>query len=108
MPTNPNNEANRGPAKRRNQKELQKQNDQTTVDQESAVENKEGKTKKKRRKRKRVFPIWLRIVVVLVLCAVALVGGLMIGYGIIGDGNATEALEMETWRHILDLIEGQN
>ncbi|MBO1005574.1 DNA-directed RNA polymerase subunit beta [Pseudogracilibacillus auburnensis] len=70
----------------------------------------EVKTKEKsRRKRKtklrtRKFPIWLRIIVVLLLFAGCLVLGLMVGYGVIGDGTPTEVLEKSTWQHIVDII----
>jgi hypothetical protein len=53
---------------------------------------------------KRKFPIWARIIVVLALMALSLFGGLMFGYGIIGDGNPTDALNWETFQHIFDLI----
>lgn len=54
----------------------------------------------------RYIPIWLRIVIVLVLSILACVFGLMIGYGVIGDGNAIDALKWKTYQHILDLING--
>jgi|SRR5690625_1556201 len=54
--------------------------------------------------RRRIFPIWLRIIVVLLLSVAALAAGLMIGYGIVGDGVPTDALKFETWQHILDIV----
>ena len=57
-----------------------------------------------RRPRRRIFPIWLRIIIVLILAAPALVAGLMIVYGIIGDGVPTDALKKETWQHIIDIV----
>ncbi|WP_087973604.1 DNA-directed RNA polymerase subunit beta [Oceanobacillus rekensis] len=71
---------------------------------------KQHKTKQKEEKRKnirprrRIFPIWLRIIVVSIIAAAALVAGLMIGYGILGDGVPTDALKKETWQHIKDII----
>ncbi|MCP3033555.1 DNA-directed RNA polymerase subunit beta [Halobacillus sp. A1] len=56
--------------------------------------------------RRRAVPIWLRIVLVLVLSVVALVVGLMIGYGVIGDGNPLDALNWSTWQHIIDIMNG--
>jgi len=53
---------------------------------------------------RRIFPIWLRIIVVLVLSVVALIAGLMIGYGVVGDGVPTDALKFETWQHIIDIV----
>ncbi|MDY0394203.1 DNA-directed RNA polymerase subunit beta [Virgibacillus halophilus] len=40
----------------------------------------------------------------LVLAAAALVIGLMIGYGVIGNGNPFDALHKETWQHIVDIV----
>ena len=54
--------------------------------------------------RRRIFPIWLRIIVVLILCIAALIGGLLVGYGIIGDGVPGDALKTETWQHIIDIV----
>lgn len=55
----------------------------------------------------RLFPIWLRIVLVLILLIIAAVSGLMIGFGVIGDGEPLNALKKETWLHILDIINGK-
>lgn len=55
----------------------------------------------------RLFPIWLRILLVLALIALAVVLGVMIGYGIIGDGKPTDALKWETWQHIIDIMGGK-
>jgi hypothetical protein len=53
---------------------------------------------------KRLFPIWARLLVVAGLIVLSLFAGLMFGYGIIGDGEPTDALKWETFQHILDLI----
>lgn len=66
------------------------------------------RTKKDRKKRKKArrhaFPIWLRILVVLALVIVCLVLGVIIGYGVIGDGAPLDALKKQTWQHIIDII----
>lgn len=54
--------------------------------------------------RRRVLPIWLRILIVLVLSAAALLIGVMVGYGVIGDGKPTDALNWDTWQHIMDIV----
>lgn len=71
---------------------------------EQKKERREETKGENRKYRRRLFPIWLRILVVLVLTAVALLLGLMVGYGVIGDGNPTDALKIETWRHIINLV----
>jgi hypothetical protein len=53
---------------------------------------------------KRMFPIWARILLVIALIVLSLLAGLMFGYGVIGDGKATDALKWETFQHIFDLI----
>ncbi|MFC0525267.1 DNA-directed RNA polymerase subunit beta [Pontibacillus salicampi] len=103
--------------------EKQKQNDATTRN-ERREENKqqkkqgsENKTKTKKVKkqdkqedkqqkkvRRRLLPIWLRLIIVILLCTLALLGGIMIGYGVIGDGNPLDALKLETWQHIIDIV----
>jgi hypothetical protein len=55
----------------------------------------------------RLFPIWLRIIIVLALIVIAAALGAMIGYGVIGDGKAADALKWETWQHILDIMSGK-
>ena len=55
----------------------------------------------------RLFPIWLRIIIVIALIALAAVLGVMVGYGIIGDGKPADALKWETWQHIIDIMSGK-
>ncbi|MYL34248.1 DNA-directed RNA polymerase subunit beta [Pontibacillus yanchengensis] len=67
--------------------------------------NKEASKKQKTKKeRRRLIPIWLRIIIVLLICALALLAGVMIGYGVIGEGNPLDALKLETWEHIIDIV----
>ncbi|WJE15377.1 DNA-directed RNA polymerase subunit beta [Halobacillus sp. ACCC02827] len=78
-------------------------------EKETAVKPKAGKNKPKKEKttkkpRRRILPIWLRILIVLLLSALALLIGLMVGYGVIGDGDPTDALKVETWQHIWDIV----
>ncbi|MDN7241775.1 DNA-directed RNA polymerase subunit beta [Planococcus sp. N028] len=55
----------------------------------------------------RLFPIWLRIIIVLGIIALAMVLGVMVGYGVIGDGEPKDALKWSTWQHIIDIMTGQ-
>jgi hypothetical protein len=71
-----------------------------------AMRKKEQEATKKLRVR--LFPIWLRVVCILVLCFVALAGGAMIGYGIIGKGNPMDVFDVKTWTHIRDIINLKN
>lgn len=68
-------------------------------------ENEKSSRKRKKKYRTRKFPIWLRIIVVLILFVICLCLGLMVGYGVIGDGNPTDVFVKQTWQHILDFME---
>lgn len=54
----------------------------------------------------RLFPIWLRILLVLVLLAAAIAAGLTVGFSVIGGGDASDALKWETYQHIIDIMNG--
>ena len=52
----------------------------------------------------RVLPIWLRIIIVIALCFIAVILGLVIGYAVLGDGTFGEVFKMSTWTHLFDLV----
>ncbi|MDZ5711266.1 DNA-directed RNA polymerase subunit beta [Jeotgalibacillus haloalkalitolerans] len=52
----------------------------------------------------RLFPILIRVLLIVLLAGLSLVVGLMVGYGVIGDGSPQDALKPETWTHIIDLV----
>ncbi|MFC3040425.1 DNA-directed RNA polymerase subunit beta [Virgibacillus xinjiangensis] len=83
-----------------------KQPEKKATDAKSRKEIKQQKKAEKlaSQPRRRVFPIWLRIIVVILLAAIALIAGLMIGYSVLGDGNPLEILRAETWEHIYDIV----
>ncbi|MBA2175292.1 DNA-directed RNA polymerase subunit beta [Halobacillus locisalis] len=96
MATDPKSEKNKTRAEEKERKKVAKQEKKGT--------KKAKKEKKPKKGRRRILPIWLRILIVLLLSALALVLGVMVGYGIIGDGNPTDALEWDTWQHIFDIV----
>ncbi|TQR18123.1 DNA-directed RNA polymerase subunit beta [Psychrobacillus soli] len=55
----------------------------------------------------RMFPIWLRILLCIVLFSGAAAAGLMVGYGVLGGGTPKDALKWETYQHILDIKDGK-
>ena len=55
----------------------------------------------------RLFPIWLRIILVIAILGIAAVLGAMVGYGYIGDGQPSDVLNKDTWTHIIDIISGK-
>lgn len=70
--------------------------------QKPAAEEKESNTP--RWVQVRLFPILIRVLLIILLAGLSLVVGLMVGYGVIGDGSPQDALKPETWTHIIDLV----
>jgi hypothetical protein len=56
-------------------------------------------------------PLWLKAVLVFlkivwfpVACIVALTAGLMIGYVVLGKQPSSEVFQIQTWKHLFDLV----
>lgn len=80
----------------------------TTKRSQHKAEKAEAKTQKKTWwVQIRLFPIWLRIILVSALLLGAIAAGLVIGFGYIGDGEPADALKWKTWQHILDILNGK-
>ncbi len=77
------------------------------VKTEQTEEKREARRKKERRPRLRLIPVWLRIILAIVLIGGSLLLGLIVGYGVIGDGDPADALKPQTWYHIIDIIQGR-
>lgn len=82
------------------------ENEEQQENKDASKQHENKRTNKKRKKREiiRIFPIWLRIIVIILLAAGALAAGLMVGYGVMGDGTATDIFKTETWQHIADIV----
>lgn len=65
---------------------------------------KKPKRKRGRKIRIRIVPIWLRLIIVSILLAASVLVGVIVGYGVIGDGKTSDALNKSTWQHIVDLV----
>jgi hypothetical protein len=72
--------------------------------QRKEEEKQENKSPRQRRIRIRLIPIWLRLVMVIILLALSAVIGVVVGYGVIGDGNPQDAFQKSTWEHIIELV----
>lgn len=85
---------------------LKTKENRQTAKQEIKNKPREQETNEKGKKipRRRVFPIWLRLIVILILVILSLILGLIIGYGVIGDGSPMDVLKLETWQHIIDIV----
>lgn len=53
---------------------------------------------------KPIFTTILWIILFLLLALVLFAVGLMIGYGVLGNGETMQVFQRETWEHILDFI----
>ena len=78
--------------------------DSETLSRKERKKMKKAAKQKTKRPRRRIFPIWLRLIVIAILAAAALIAGLMIGYGVLGDGDPKDAIKIETWQHIIDIV----
>ncbi|MFJ7745037.1 DNA-directed RNA polymerase subunit beta [Peribacillus sp. NPDC097295] len=73
--------------------------------QEVNEEVKEVKgTQPNQRIRVRFLPIWLRLLIIMGLIIIALIAGSLIGYSVIGGGQATDVFKKSTWTHIIDIV----
>jgi cobalamin biosynthesis Mg chelatase CobN len=90
---------------RANEREKSNRSD-SEAKSKDAKQQKEKRLSKQNKKtaRVRIFPLWLRIIIIGILSVAALMAGLMIGYGVIGDGTPLDALKVETWQHIIDIV----
>ncbi|MBM7551736.1 DNA-directed RNA polymerase subunit beta [Thalassobacillus pellis] len=92
-------------------KPTRKQNKQKTIEQkghepankEPKADRKDKQSRKERKPVRRILPIWLRVIIVLVLCVVALLVGLIVGYGVIGNGEPLDVLDISTWERIWNI-----
>lgn len=67
---------------------------------------KEVETMRDRRKkiRVRLIPVWVKVAIVILLTIASVLAGTVVGYGVIGNGKPSEALQKGTWMHIIDII----
>jgi glucan phosphoethanolaminetransferase (alkaline phosphatase superfamily) len=75
---------------------------------EEMKETRKTEESSSRKIRIRLFPIWLRIVLLLFFMAIAAISGAMIGYGVLGDGKPTDVFDKKTWQHVFDLVEKES
>lgn len=52
----------------------------------------------------RLLPIWLRLLIVAALIVLMVIIGALIGYSVIGSGNAVDVFRISTWTHIVDIV----
>jgi hypothetical protein len=77
---------------------------QKSMTEESGKDPKNGGTRKRRPKAARILLWMLRKSIVPVICLIALIGGLYLGYVTFGKGPEADVWQWSTWRHMYDLI----
>ncbi|MBB6691721.1 DNA-directed RNA polymerase subunit beta [Cohnella xylanilytica] len=50
--------------------------------------------------------IWtsIKVLIIPVLCVVALIAGMAIGYVVLGKRELADVFDIQTWRHMYDLV----
>ena len=71
---------------------------------EERKQNTEEKASSKQKVRVRLFPVWLRVIVIILLMALSIMAGAVVGYSVMGSGKASDTFKKETWTHIVDLV----
>jgi len=79
-------------------------NTREQVKEEPKHNRTEEQVSSKQRVRVRLFPVWLRVIVIILLMALCITLGAIIGYSVIGDGKVSDTFNKETWTHIIDLV----
>lgn len=91
--------------KKSERKTYREQANQQQMKQRSETEKPEAATTRKARKQKnKGFSIRFMILMSLALGIIVLLAGMVIGYGVLGDGDAFDVLRFETWKHIKNLV----
>lgn len=83
----------------------QERRQQKLKNDKEKVKGEKRSGKKEKKLRVKLIPIWLRIIIVFVLIVVFFFIGTMIGYGVIGEGEAFDVFKPSTWTHITDIID---
>ena len=55
----------------------------------------------------RLLATGTKVIIFFAILLFVAIAGLMIGYGVIGEGNPMDALNWSTWQHMLDIINGK-
>jgi hypothetical protein len=52
----------------------------------------------------RMLPIWLRLIIIAGLITLSVISGALVGYSVIGNGEAMDVFQKATWTHIYEII----
>lgn len=84
----------------------QQEKPKQTPDDKQTSRKKRKKQQRTKTPIRRIFPIWLRLIVVFLLAIFALIIGMVIGFSVLGDGDPLDVLTFDFWRHVIDIISG--
>lgn len=73
-------------------------------EQHDAATRIEKRKKNTAKSRARFIPIWLRLIIVVVLLAVSLVAGAVVGYSVMGSGSPGDVFHKKTWQHPFNVV----
>jgi cell division protein FtsL len=79
------------------------------MDKQEKTESNQPRPKKKKRIKRRTAgqkvlfftAKWMFIIFCLVI---SVIFGLVVGYSVIGEGNTTDVFDVQTWKHVFDLV----
>lgn len=87
--------------------EQRKTSQRATASGAVAQEGREKNTTVKKRARRRGgMPLLLKVMLIPFLLFIALLAGLIAGYSIIGNGSALDVFDINTWKHMYNLVFG--
>lgn len=52
----------------------------------------------------RIVWVTVKLLIIPVLCVMALIFGLAVGYTVLGDQPVSEVFDWKTWKHMYDLV----
>ncbi|WP_051189183.1 DNA-directed RNA polymerase subunit beta [Halalkalibacillus halophilus] len=95
-------------------KEAESNAEQKKKQPEDKSKRKEVREEKKKEKgtkpkgRVRYIPVWLRFILIIAIAVTALIVGLMVGFGVIGEGgDPSDVLDRSMWEDLYDYIRGK-
>lgn len=54
--------------------------------------------------RTRIAGLFIRLVSILILFAIALIAGAIVGYSVLGDGQPLDVFKKSIWQHVVNFV----
>lgn len=81
----------------------EKKNSTTNIGESEELTRPRSRRRKREKPSRSVHPVYKGIMLGLLLI-ISLIGGLMVGYAVVGNGSALEVFDWNTYKHIYDLV----